>query len=527
VTPSTVATVEPSEPRVRPAKPVPVTPAPAPDWLLPLSVLIVGSFMTVLDTNITNVAIPRMQVDLSAAPDDIQWVVTGYTLTLGIVVPVSGWLGDRLGLSRLYILSMLGFALASALCGLAWDLNSMIAFRVLQAVFGGILPVLSLTLLYQVVPSAQIGAAMGLYGFGMVVAPSVGPVLGGWLVQYVDWRLIFYINVPIGILGALAAVAVLPRIKPTSWPRFDLWGFVTIAYGLFALLLALSEGQKWGWDGYRILGLLVSGILSLALYVVIELEVDNPLIDLRIFKVWAFTSSMVLLGITITGLFAMLYFLPLYLQNVQGLQALSAGVLLVPSACVLVVLTPISGRLYDRFGPRWLVAFGLASMAYGSFLMAGMTPDTSLGYIVVWTVIRNLGVGLAMMPIFTSGLSALPTSLTGSGSGMANVMQRISTSLAVAVFSSLGVSASAQLMSDRGALLSSGANALPQVAAATQQGPAGLLGMYQALSNAILTQTYDNSYYVLGILCVVGIGFALTLRSGKPKAASGPVHVET
>jgi hypothetical protein len=144
-----------------------------------------------------------------------------------------------------------------------------------------------------------------------------------------------------------------------------------------------------------------------------------------------------------------------------------------------------------------------------------MTPDTPLGYIVVWTVIRNLGVGLALMPIFTSGISALPPALTSSGSSMANVMQRMSTSLAVAVFSSLGLSASAQLMSDRGALLSSGANAIPPVAAATQHGPAGLLGIYRALSNSIQTQTYNNSYYIMGILCVVGIGFALTLRSGK------------
>jgi EmrB/QacA subfamily drug resistance transporter len=523
VTSSAVAAVEPSSP------PVPVAPAPghsAPGWLLPLSVLIIGTFMSVLDTSITNVAIPKMQVDLSAAPDDVEWVVTGFTLALGIVVPVSGWLGDRLGLSRLYIVAMLGFALASALCGLAWDLSSMIAFRVLQAVPGAILPVASLTLLYQVVPPAKIGSAMGIYGLGVVVAPAVGPVLGGWLVQYIDWRLIFYINVPIGILGALAAVAVLPRIKPTSWPKFDLWGFVTVAYGLFALLLAFSEGQKWGWHGYRILGLLISGILSLALYVVIELEVDNPLIDLRIFKVWAYTSSIVLLGIAITGLFAVLYFLPQYLQNVQGLQALNAGLILVPSAAILVVLMPLAGRLYDRFGPRWPVTFGLAIMAYGSFLMADMTPDTPRTDIVVWTVIRNLGVGLAMMPIFASGISALPPALTGSGSGMTNVMQRVASSLAVAVFSSLGVSASAQLMSDRGALLSSGANALPQVAAAIQQGPAGLLGIYQALSNAVLTQTYNNGYYIVGILCVVGIGFALTMRSGKPKGGGGPVHVE-
>jgi EmrB/QacA subfamily drug resistance transporter len=525
----------PPEPGIRHPPPVPAPAAPAAQkWLLPLSVLIIGAFMSVLDTSITNVAIPRMQVDLNAAPDDVQWVVTGFTLALGIAVPLSGWLGDRIGLTRLYLISMLGFAGASALCGLAWDLPSMISFRVLQAVPGAILPVASLTLLFQVVPPAKIGSAMGIYGLGVVVAPAVGPVLGGYLVQYVDWRLIFFINVPIGIFGAVAAAVVFPRIKPTSWPRFDVWGFVAVGYGLFALLLACSEGQKWDWDGYRIRGLLVSGVLSLAVFVVIQFEVDYPLIDLRVFKTWAFSSAIILLGLAVTGLFAVLYFVPLYLQNVQGLQALDAGLVLVPAAIVLVVLMPITGRLYDAIGPRWLVVSGLAIMAYGSFLMAHMSPDTPRADIVIWTVIRNFGVGLAIMPIFATSLSALPPALAGAGSSMNNVMQRVASSLAVAVFSSLGVSASAQLMADRGPLLATGINALPMVAAATNPptpgasppGPGALLQLYQAMTNNIMTQTYNNGYYIVGILCALGIPLALTMRSGKPTLGAAPVHVE-
>ncbi|WP_169736825.1 DHA2 family efflux MFS transporter permease subunit [Pseudonocardia spinosispora] len=495
-------------------------------WLLPLSVLIVGAFMSVLDTSIVNVAVPKIQIELSAAPDDVEWIVTGFTLALGIVVPVSGWLGARLGMSRLYILSMLGFALASALCGMAWNLESMIIFRVLQAIPGGILPVVSMTMMYQVVPLEKIGAAMGIYGLGVVVAPAVGPVLGGYLVEYVDWRLIFFINVPIGLLGTLAALAVFPRDRPTSWPRFDLWGFVTIAYGLAALLLALSEGQDWGWDGFRIRGLIVSGVLSLALYVVIELEVDNPLIDLRIFKVWAYTNSILLLGIAVTGLFAVLYFLPQFLQVVQGMQALDAGLVLVPSAAVLVVLMPIAGRIYDRFGPRWPVVIGLSIMAYGSFLMAGMTPDTPRADLEIWTFIRNVGVGLAMMPIFASGVSSLPAALTGAGSGMNNVMQRVASSVAVAVFSSLSSSAAAQLMNDRGSLFASGAQSLPAVADAREQGAPGLLGLYQTLNLNVLTETYNNGFYIVGLLCVAGIALALTMRSGPAKTTGGPVHVE-
>ncbi|MDT7591248.1 MAG: hypothetical protein QOH45_779, partial [Pseudonocardiales bacterium] len=184
---------------VRPSAPPGQGEAQEQSWLIPLMVLVVGTFMSVLDTSIVNVAVPKIQIELNAAPDDVEWMVTGFTLVLGMVVPLSGWLGDRLGPSRLYILSMVGFALASALCGLAWDLTSMIIFRVLQAIPGGILPVVSMTMLFRLVPPAKLGAAMGIFGLGVVVAPAIGPVLGGWLVEYSDWRLIFFINVPIGL----------------------------------------------------------------------------------------------------------------------------------------------------------------------------------------------------------------------------------------------------------------------------------------------------------------------------------------
>ena len=181
----------------------------------------------------------------------------------------------RFGPGRVYIISLLGFAAGSALCGLAWDLNSIVAFRVLQALPGGVLPVVSLTILYRIVPPGRIGAAMGMYGLGIIVAPAVGPTLGGYLVEYVDWRLIFFINVPVGILGTVAAVLLLPRFGPTPVGRFDLLGFLCVATGLVCLLLALTEGQQWGWTSYSIMILLTVGVLGLALFVVIELEVDD------------------------------------------------------------------------------------------------------------------------------------------------------------------------------------------------------------------------------------------------------------
>jgi EmrB/QacA subfamily drug resistance transporter len=503
-------------------------PPSSPDqaWLVPLTVLVAGSFMCVLDTSIVNVAISKMQVDLSAAPDDVAWVATGYTLAAGVVVPLTGWLSARFGDTRFYVTAMILFAGASALCGFAWNLPAMIAFRLVQAVPGGLIPVLTMTMLYKLVPKDRLGAAMGVYGLGVVVAPAVGPVLGGYLVEYIDWRLIFFINVPIGAVGTAAALAIFPRTKVTGWPKFDALGFATIAYGLFALLLALSEGADWGWSGYRILGLIVSGVLSLATFVFIELEVANPLIDLRVFTSMAYLNSTVLLAIAMTGMFSSLYFIPQYLQSVRGYQALDAGMVMAVPTLVILVLMPVAGRIYDAIGPRLPAVVGMVVMAWASFLMARMTVETPTGEITRWLSLRNVGTGLAMMPIMTSGLASLRAELTGSGSAMNNITRQVFSSVAVAGFGAMGATAQAQLMVDRGALLDSGAQELPDLSVAEHHGASGLLGIYQELSSQALTQTYSNGFYVVAWLCALGVLLALPMRSGPAPATDEPAVVE-
>jgi EmrB/QacA subfamily drug resistance transporter len=516
----------------RPAdRPKPAPAAPPADqggdrgWVIPLGILIIGMFMSVLDTSIVNIAIPKMQTALNASVDHIEWVVTGYTLVLGVIVPLTGWLGLRLGLTRLYVISMLGFAVGSALCGLAWNLSSMIAFRVLQAIPGGVLPVVTMTLLYQMVPRDKIGTAMGLYGLGVVVAPAIGPTLGGALVEYFNWRLIFLINVPVGVVGTILAVMVLPQIRPTKWPKLDILGFFTIAYALFALLLAFSEGEDWGWTGYRVLGLFVTSALSLALFVIIENEVDNPLIDLRVFRSFAFCLSLTLLGITITGLFSALYFLPQFLQQVQGLQELDSGLVLLPGALVLVALMPLAGRLYDMIGPRYPAVIGLLVLALGSYLLAHITVDTPRGDIEWWLAVRNFGVGLCMMPIITAGTSALPGALTSAGSSVNNIMQRLASSVAIAGFGSLNSSKGEQLMNDRGALMGTDSYAASQLTGTAAPGvsrpSSGFLGAYQALTAQVTTQTYANGFFVVAILGLAGAALAIFMRSGL-KQAGGP-----
>jgi EmrB/QacA subfamily drug resistance transporter len=485
--------------------------------MVPMMVLMIGSFMAVLDSSIVNAAIPTMQKELGASSDDIEWVSTAYTLALGVVVPISNWLGDRIGASVAHRISMIGFALASALCGLAWNLDSEIVFRVIQAIPGGILPVMTLTILYQIVPREKMGSAMGIYGLGVVVAPAVGPTLGGYIVDYLDWRLIFYINVPIGILGAVAAYFLLPKLPPKPTHRFDMLGFLTIGYALFALLLATSKGEKWGWTSYPVLILLVSGALSMALFAVIENEVDHPLINLRALKHWPFVNSLVIISVLSIGLFAVSFYLPQFLQNGQGLTALNAGLLLLPQALTMALMMPLAGRIYDRFGPKWPALIGLTVAAYGTYLLTGINVDMTRQEVVVWTIVRGIGNGLAMMPIMTAGLNSLPAEMVGFGSALNNIAQRVSSAIGLAGMGALASSTQAQLTADQGALIQSGST-LPQIAAMRAQGPEGLLGYYQQVELHSLAGAYGAVFLLAAALTAASVGLAIMLR--KPELAA-------
>jgi EmrB/QacA subfamily drug resistance transporter len=490
--------------------------------MIPMLVLMVGSFMSVLDSSIVNTAIPTMQKELGASSDDIEWVVTGYTLALGVVVPVSNWLGDRIGATLAHRLSMVGFALASALCGMAWNVDSMVFFRVLQAIPGGILPVMTLTILYRIVPREKIGSAMGIYGLGVIVAPAIGPTVGGYFVDNLNWRLIYYINVPIGLLGAVAAYFLLPKMARAESNRFDWLGFLTIGYGLFALLLATSKGQKWGWTSYPTLLLLVSSVLSLALFAVIENEVERPLIDLKVLANWPFVNSLLIISVLSVGLFAVSFYLPQFLQNGQGRTALSAGELMLPQALAMAVLMPLAGRIYDRFGPRWPALIGLAVAAYGTYLLTGINVDMTQGEIITWTIIRAMGNGLAMMPIMTAGLNALPQSLTGYGSAVNNIAQRVSSSLGIAGFGAMVSTQSAQISADQGALLQTDST-LPAMQQITSQGSGALYGYYQQFQLEVMGLAYSNVFLVASALTGACILLAIWLR--RPTPAASPTEV--
>lgn len=491
---------------------------PLDNWLPVALTLVAGMFMVVLDSSIVNVAIPTMESVFGTDTQGIQWVVTVYLLALGVSTPISGWLADRLGYRRLYLYAMAGFAAGSLLAAASPSLAFMIVARILQAVMGGMIPPCTTALFFRLVPRRSYGLANGYRGLATMVAPAIGPTLGGYLVQYVDWRAIFLINLPIGIVGIALAAALVPEIPTRRDSRFDLWGFAGIATGLGCLLLALSEGSTWGWTSESIVLLLLASGFALALFVIIELQHPDPLIDLRVLRHTAFTASVVFSILMSIALFSAVFFLPLFLQSVQGLGAFEVGMILMPSALCMAILTPLSGRIYDRFGAPLLVGGGSLVIAAGTFLFSRLTLQTPLGTIAAWNSLRGIGMGLALMPSLTVGMAAIPPQALGRAASLRNVAQRVASSFGLSALTAVETTEVAQRLSMYSAQVTPfapGYRAGVSLFSGTGS-PAFLQTLDSLLYGRAFTSTLDQMFVALAILAVGGLIPAYFLWQRRP-----------
>jgi hypothetical protein len=324
------------------------------------------------------------------------------------------------------------------------------------------------------------------------------------------------------------AIVVLPNFPSAKGRRFDMPGFACIAAGLFALLLALSEGQTWGWTSYPTLILVAGGLNLLLLFVAIELRSRHALLNVRVFACWPFVNSLLLIGILSVGLFAVLFYVPLFLQEGQNLTPMNTGWTVLPQALVMVVMMPTAGRIYDRIGPRWPAVIGLALAGGGTLLLTGINIDMTRSELIFWMMIRAAGISLAMMPIMTGGISALPPAIVNSGSAFNTLTQRVTAALGLAALTALETGQQAQFMADRSGLLpASGPNLDPQIVAMQKQGPGGLIPLWQQLHVEVEAQAYSDVFLVAGWCSLAGVLLAFFLRNGKaPKREdSEPVEM--
>src|SRR5215216_4017487 len=409
-------------------------------WKVLISVMF-GIFMIILDSTVVNIAFQTLRREFGASLADAQWVLSIYVLSLGVTTPVSGYLADRFGIKRMYLLGISIFVVGSFLCGLAQSLGWLIAARALQGFGGGIAQPLGPAQLYRAFPPKEQGTALGYFGIVLVFAPALGPILGGWLVDANLWRVIFFINIPIGILGVILGSRFLLDYQVERKPRFDPLGLITAVIGFGSVLYAASIAETSGWTGPTTLMYFGIGVAALILHGIIELYVaKDPMTHLRLFASPIFLNAALVGYVATVALFGAEFLMPVYLQAFRGRTALEAGIILLAVAVTSGIATPIAGRIYDKIGPRMNLIVGFGLLCINTWQLSRIEAATPINYIIFLLALRGIAVGLTLQTSFVAALSSVPLSFLPRGSSLLNstrfVVQAVSVAALATIFSS-------------------------------------------------------------------------------------------
>ncbi len=398
-------------------------PAPFYRWTV-LGIVMTGTFMAILDTSIVNVALPYMMSGFGVTRDQIEWVATAFMLASASVMPLMGWLSGRFGYKPLYLVCLLIFTIGSGLCAVAWSYDVLIAARVVQALGGGAIQPVGLIIVADLFEPHERGRALGIWGTGAMVAPAVGPVLGGYLTDHFTWRSIFSVNLPIGAVALIAGLMIMRRGGAAGRRTpLDVWGYAFLAMALVAGLLAVSEGQQKGWSSTYIRTAEAIAAVGLVMFLGIESGVKHPILDLGLFRARNFTLSLVLAVFRSIGLFGSVFLLPLFLVNLMGYTTTDAGLWMMPGAVAVGATMPVAGRLADRYGPAWLVASGSLLVGVSLIAFGHLDPLSGWRTIVLPQVARGVGLALMMAPLLAAALNSVPRERTPMASSFLNVVQ--------------------------------------------------------------------------------------------------------
>ncbi len=458
--------------------------------LAPLVAIIVGMFMVILDGTAMNVAMPGLMEDFGSSMTLVQWTITGYALAQAAVIPLAGWMSDRFGAKQIFLFSIIMFTLGSALCALASTAEQLIVFRVIQGLGGGMVAPIAMAFTFRLSPPGKQGAVMGMIGIPMLLAPALGPVVAGWLVEYVTWHWIFIINLPIGVVAVILGIRTLPNVERKHVPALDFLGMIFAPLAFAMLVYGVSSaggGEGGGGSGWTspeaLTGIIVGGV-ALLIFVIVELRRKEPLLELRVFKSSDFTRGIVLQWIVQIALFGTLFLVPIFLQIAKGYTPFQTGLILLPQALMAGLCMPIGGKLFDRLGARPLVITGLLIVSTAGFLLSQLSSDTSLVTIMIPLAMLGAGMGLCMMPINTHIMQSAPRELVGRVTSLTAAAQQVMTSFAIAGLSTL--------LADR-----------MKHFAASEPGP------------NVVYSAYGHTFLVLAILAIVGAAVALLLRRPK------------
>ena len=496
-----------------------------------IAAMMLGAFVAILNQTLLNVAIPHIMNDFGVSASTVQWLSTGYMLTNGIIIPITAFLTARLGTRKLFIYAVLSFTLGSVICSISTTFSLLMAGRVIQAAGAGVIMPLLMTVFLTIFPPEKRGAAMGLMGVAIMFAPAVGPTLSGWLIGHYSWRVLFDIVIPFGVLSIIMSIAWMVDVTEITKPKFDTPGFILSTVGLGFLLYGFSEAGNNGWDSTEVLVSLIVGFIGLIAFIWRELTTDQPMLELRVFKYDIFALTTVIGMIINMAMFAAMLLLPIYLQNIRGFTALDSGLMMLPGAIVMAIMMPISGRLFDKMGARWLAVIGLIITVITTWQFTKLTMSTSFGYIMFLYVMRMFGMSFLSMTVQTEGMNQLPLRLAGHGTSASNTARTVAGSLGTAFLITVMTTRSDFHSANFSNVITSANPYLANKLAQLGQGFAAMTGMPVQKGQVLATTTIygeamkeatisgiNDAFVVATGIAAVALILAFFIKRAKPSA---------
>lgn len=404
-----------------------------PPYLM-IGLLFFATFVAFLNNSLLNVALPTIMMDFQTDYSAVQWLSTGYMLVSGILVPVSAFLLTRFTNRSLFITALSIFTLGTLTAAYSPTFGWLIAGRMIQAAGSSVMSPLLMNIMLISFPREKRGAAMGLFGLVMIVAPAIGPTLSGYIVQYYNWRILFEMIIPFAVIALLLAIWKFKSVMSTRPTQLDYLSVVLSSIGFGGLLYGFSDASSSGWGDPVVITCLVAGSIGLILFIIRQLRLEVPLLDLGIYKYPMYSMASIISAVNAAALFSGMILTPAYVQNVRGISPLDSGLMMLPGAIVMGIMSPITGKLFDKFGPRILGFIGLVITALTTFMMSNFDLDTTYSYIITLYSVRMFGISMVMMPIMTNGLNQLPNRLNPHGTAANNTIQQVAGAIGTAIF---------------------------------------------------------------------------------------------
>ncbi|WP_201006980.1 DHA2 family efflux MFS transporter permease subunit [Paenibacillus glycanilyticus] len=394
--------------------------------------VLIAAFVALLSQTLLNVALPSIMADLKVSANTVQWLSTGYLLVNGVLIPISAYLISRFSTRSLFVVATSLFTAGTIVSALAPNFETLLTGRIIQAAGAGILMPLMSIIFLTIFPIEQRGKAMGMMGIAMIFAPAVGPTLSGWVVEHYDWRVLFYIVLPLSLFGLIYGAISMKNVTQTAKSKLDIFAVILSTLGFGGLLYGFSDAGTDGWNNATVYTSLIVGVVALIGFVWYQLVVKKPILEMRVFKFGMYSLTTVINVIITMAMFSGMILLPIYLQNIMGFTPLKSGLLLLPGAILMGIMSPITGMIFDKVGARWLAVTGLIITVYSSYEFSQLTDHTTYGYLITMYTLRMFGMSMLMMPIQTAGMNQLPQRLNAHGSAMSQTLRNVAGALGTA-----------------------------------------------------------------------------------------------